>query len=84
MTTAQIEEKLKSYIASEFFKGDAERLTRDTQLLTTGILDSISALQMVDYIEETFGVQFEAHEVDQQNLNSIASLESFILEKLKA
>ena len=84
MTTTPITEKLKSYIVSEFFKGNPDRLTTETQLLTTGILDSISALQMVDFIEETFEVQFEAHEVDQENLNSIASLERFIIRKQNA
>lgn len=82
MVKTDIEEKLKTYINKEFFKGDPEALTPETPLLTSGILDSISALQMVDYIEETFEIQFDAHDVDQENLNSINSLTTFIIEKL--
>jgi len=81
MNVLEIEEKLKQHIVKEFFSGDPATLTSETKLLSTGILDSISALQIVDFIEETFEIQFEAHDVDQENLNSIRLITDFIIRK---
>lgn len=78
----EIEDKLKSYLLENFYHGEPTTLTNTVELLTSGIIDSISALELVDYIEENFNIEFEAHEVDQENLNTINSLTSFILKKL--
>ncbi|MFC4634282.1 acyl carrier protein [Dokdonia ponticola] len=77
----EIENKLKEYITKNFFDGDPDSLTSDTQLLVSGIIDSISALEIVDFIEENFDVQFEAHEVDKENLSTISTLSNFIITK---
>ncbi len=77
----EIKRELTAYILEHFFQGNADSLTSETPLLTSGILDSISALQMVDFIEERFGIEFEAHEVDQENLNSIETIARFISSK---
>lgn len=82
MSRKEIEDVLKGYISEQFFSGNPNTLMLDTPLLSSGILDSISALQLVDFIEETFKIQFEAHDVDQENLNSINSLTKFIMLKL--
>lgn len=84
MNRQSIEQDIRKHILMHFFKGDENVLTKDTHLLTTGILDSISALAMVDFIEAKFGIEFEAHEVDQDNLQSIEALTNFILSKRKA
>lgn len=78
----EIESKLKEYITNNFFNDNPDSLSPDTQLLTSGIIDSISALELVDFIEENFNIQFEAHEVDQENLNSISTLSDFVLKKI--
>lgn len=78
----EIESKLKEYIIKNYFSDDPNSLTSDTQLLSSGIIDSISALELVDFIEENFNIQFEAHEVDRENLNTISTLSDFILKKL--
>ena len=53
-------------------------LEDETPLLSSGIIDSISALQLVDFLEKEFKFEFEAHEVDQDNLDSITRIMAFI------
>ncbi|MFT4664329.1 MAG: acyl carrier protein [Polaribacter sp.] len=77
----EIETAIKTYILKEFFEGDEAALTSETPLLSSGIIDSISALQLVDFIEEQFGIEFQAHEVDQDNLHSIETLTNFVIAK---
>lgn len=79
---SEIKEKVREYINSEFNSTGEEEIKDDSALLTTGIIDSISALQLVDFLEKEFGIEFEAHEVDQENINSIDLIESFVQSKM--
>lgn len=80
----EIQNKLKVYILEEFCtEAEVGILNNDTALLSSGIIDSISSLQLVEFIEKTFDLQFEAHEVDQDNLDSLDKIETFILSKTK-
>ena len=65
-------QRIKNFIMEQFLPGeDPNELTDDTPLISGGILDSIATLQLVMYIEETFRVSFEPHEVDKENLDSL-------------
>ena len=70
--TDTAKQKIKNFIMEQFLPGeDANELTDDTPLISGGILDSIATLQLVMYIEETFRVSFEPHEVDKENLDTL-------------
>ena len=70
--TDTAKQKIKNFIMEQFLPGeDANELTDDTPLISGGILDSIATLQLVMYVEETFGVSFEPHEVDKENLDTL-------------
>lgn len=62
---------------------DALTLADDANLISTRLMDSIVALKLVNYLEETFNVEFEAHEVVQENLDSINIIVSFVQSKMK-
>ena len=65
-------QKIKDFIMAQFLPGeDPNELTDDTPLISGGILDSIATLQLVMFIEESFRVSFEPHEVDKENLDSL-------------
>jgi acyl carrier protein len=77
-----IQEKIKAYLANEILAGDADGLNNETPLITGGLLDSISTLQLVDFLEKTFSIEFKAHEVDQEYLNTIDLIAKTIFDKL--
>ncbi len=80
---SEIKSKVKAYLFSEFLEEeDYSDLSDKTPLISTGILDSISTLKMVSYLEETYQIEFEAHEVDQDNLDSLDNIANFVLFKL--
>lgn len=74
--------KIRSYIAEEYFPGDASNLTDDTRLITDGHIDSVAVMVLVDFLEKSFGVEFEPYEVDADNLDSITLMSDFVLGKL--
>lgn len=72
MSEAEIRAKVKDYLMQEFLPGeDPDSLTDDTPLISGGILDSISTVKLVTFLEETYGIQFQAHEISSDNLETL-------------
>ena len=46
-------------------------LEDSTPLITAGVLDSISTVELVSFLEEQFGVEFEAHEMSADYLDTL-------------
>ena len=68
----KIQQTVHEYILEHFLPGeDPSELTTDTPLITGGILDSISTLKLVVFLEDKFGVTVEAHEAGIENLDTI-------------
>jgi acyl carrier protein len=79
----EIKETVRHYILNNFLPGeDAANLTDDTELKESGILDSLSTLKLVSFLEETFKVEFEANDLDAGNLASVASIEKLVRSKM--
>ncbi len=81
-TPAEIKQTIRQFIAENLPAGNGE-ITDDTQLISSRLMDSIVALKLVSHLEEKFGIEFEAHEVDQANLDTINAIAGFVQSKLK-
>lgn len=80
--SSAVNEKIKDYLMREFLPGeDPEELTETTPLITGGILDSIATLKLVTFLEDEYGVTFEPHEVDKENLDTIARIVRLLISK---
>ena len=80
-----IEKVVHGYILNEFLPGeDPDELTERTPLITGGILDSITTLKLVVFLEEHFGITVEAHEAGVEHLDSINQIARLIAEKKQA
>jgi acyl carrier protein len=81
----ELERDVHDYILKEFLPGeDPEALEADTPLISGGILDSISTLKLVVFLEERFGVRVDAHEAGIDHLNSIGQIVALIERKQAA
>ena len=79
----RIEKSVKEFILQEFLPGeDPNELTDSTPLVSGGILDSLAVLKLVEFLEEEFRVEIEAHEADEEHLNTIEAICSLISSKL--
>ena len=80
-----IREQVRHFIVQNFLPGeDPKNLTDDTELKESGILDSLSTLKLVTFLEETFGIELEASDLDAGNLASIANIERLVTQKKAA
>lgn len=55
-------------------KGKAEGLTEDTDLFKGGYVNSLFALEMVMYLEETFKVKIKNKDINEKNFKTICSI----------
>jgi acyl carrier protein len=83
--TTEVGQQIKDFILNEFLPGeDPAELTPDTPLISGGILDSIATLRLLMFMEETWGVTFEPHEVDKENLDTLSLIERLLASKQQA
>lgn len=81
----EIRSAVHDYILQEFLPGESpEELTDETPLISGGILDSISTLKLVAFIEDHFAVIVEAHEAGVDHLDSVGRITRLIVEKKSA
>ncbi len=81
----EIRETVHQYILDEFLPGEnPEELTDETPLITGGVLDSISTLKLVAFLEDRFGVTVEAYEAGVENLDSVGLISRMIADKKSA
>ena len=74
-------EALKHFIVNEFLPGeDPAALLESTPLYSSGILDSISTLKLVAFVEEKFGIAVEAHEASG-HFDAVGRIADLVLEK---
>jgi acyl carrier protein len=69
------------FINKNFYVADAASLSDDASLLERGIIDSTGVIELVEFIETTFGVKVNDTEMVPENLDSIGRITSFIARK---
>ncbi|MDY6950009.1 MAG: acyl carrier protein [Thermodesulfobacteriota bacterium] len=77
-----IKEQILSFIVENFLFGESgDDLKETDSFLDTGIIDSTGVLEIVSYIEETYGFQVEDEDLIPENLDSIANVATYIERK---
>jgi acyl carrier protein len=72
-------EAIRHFILREFLPGeDPGELGYRTPLITGGILDSISTLKLVAFLEDHFGIAIEAHEAGVDHLDTIERIGALV------
>ena len=78
-----IKSATKTFILEEFLPGeDPAALDDSTKLISTGILDSIANVRMVAFLEESYGIELEAHEMSADRLDTLPEIASLVRSKL--
>jgi len=75
-------EQIRNFLVSNFYVSDVKTLVNDTSLLDQGIVDSTGVLEIIGFIEETFGIIVEDSELLPENLDSIQGIEQYIIRKM--
>ena len=76
--------KVREFVVENFLFGDGEVLKDDTSFMEEGIIDSTGILELVFFLEETFGLSVEDDELVPDNMDSLQNIAQFIDRKLNA
>ncbi len=81
MDTRQV---IRSYILENFlFSDDPTGIDDDASLLELGIIDSVGALEIALFLEQSFGFTVAGEEMLPENLDSVNNLMAFVKRKQK-
>ncbi|MCK8780274.1 acyl carrier protein [Rhizobium sp. NTR19] len=82
--TEAIEDTVREFIAENFlFRADAE-VSDEQSLLDTGVMDSTGVLELIAFLEQTYGITVADEEIVPENLDSISNMTSYLSTKLAA
>ena len=74
--------KVRDFVVENFLFGDGEQLGDDTSFLEEGIIDSTGILELIMFLEETFGLKIKDDELIPKNLDSLRNIAGFMERKL--
>jgi acyl carrier protein len=78
-----IEGQIRDYIASNMlFSDNGYPYDDSTSFLEEGIVDSTGVLELILFVEESFGVQVADEDVTPNNFDSVAQLATYIRSKV--
>jgi acyl carrier protein len=76
-----LNQQIRDFVTSNFYVADPKSLEDRTSLLDQGIIDSTGVLEVIMFIESTFGVTVEDSEMLPENLDSIERIAAFVARK---
>lgn len=80
-----VEQKLRGYILENFlFTEDPKALDNADSFMKKGIIDSTGILEVINFLQDEFGIRVEDEEMVPANLDSVNSIVAFVERKRKA
>ena len=82
MTEDKVLQQAREYIAENFlYMRKNKSLGDDESLLRTGVVSSLGMMELVTWVEQTFGVVVDAADITEQNFDSLRSVAQFVRSK---
>ena len=74
-----LEKQIRTYIAQNIlFTGNEYPYTDDISFLDQGIVDSMNVLELVNFVEERYGLRVEDRDIVPDNFDSVARLAAYV------
>jgi acyl carrier protein len=70
--------QLATFLAEKILKQPNRKITADEALLSSGLIDSFSLMDVALYVEDTFGVRIEDTELNADTFDSLTQLANLI------
>lgn len=77
-----IKEQVRRFILTNYmFTDDESQLPDGESLMQSGVMDSTGILELIMFIEETFGIKVADEEMVPANLDSVDNVVAFVQRK---
>lgn len=75
-------QKIRAFIIENYLFGEEGKLGNDDSFMESGIIDSTGILELVRFLEVTFGIRVADEDLIPDNLDSINKIVAFLQAKL--
>lgn len=79
--TSEVAGRVRAFLVDTFLLGDDDGFADDESLLDSGIVDSTGVMEVVAFLEESFGIEIDDDELVADNLDSVQRLAAFVARK---
>ena len=73
----EIRDAVVAYVRDEF-RIDESELGWDAPLVRTGLLDSVSLVQLAGHLEHRFGIEIPDQDIDAEHLDSVGMIVEYV------
>ena len=77
-------DQVREFVRSNFFVSDAAGFTDAASLLELGVVDSTGVLELIGFLEQSFGFTVGDDDVVPENFDSIDRIAAYVTLKLAA
>jgi acyl carrier protein len=74
---------LQTFIAARILRQPGRAIASDEPLISSGLVDSFSLMDLALFVEDTFGVRIQDTELNAQTFDSLGQLASLIESRQK-
>lgn len=78
MTEQTVRDEITEFVRVELAGDPAMELAPDVELLITGVVDSMGAVRLVAFVEDTWGVRVPPQDVTIENFGTIGDIASYV------
>ncbi len=76
-----LKEEIRKFILETFPVARKNKITEDSLLLETGIIDSLGVIEVVNFLIEQLGIELEEEDLTMENFATIVSIVNLIEQK---
>lgn len=69
---------LETYLATQVLKQPNRKIANDEALISSGLIDSFSLMDLALFVEDNFGVRIEDTELNAETFDNLAQLTTLI------
>lgn len=84
MDEKEIGTRIGKFISKTFLFDAEKKVDEKASLLNTGVIDSTGVLELISFIETSYGIKFADEDLVADNFDSIEKITKFVSQKLNS
>ncbi len=80
--TTAVNDEIRQFVIENFLFGKGENLLDGESLLDKGLIDSTGVLELIQFVEDRYGIKVADEEAIPQNLDGVTCLADYVCKKL--
>ena len=85
MSESEIVDRTRCWVRENFLYMRSDwKLDGDDPMLGSGVIDSVGVIELVEFLQRTFGIEIADEEITETNLGSLNAVGRFVHQKCRA